>query len=63
MVFCSVWSAVRAASFWVGSVSSMVIESVPVVMMLPMPFWLASIERASRRSSLMRSAMMPSRLT
>ena len=37
-VFCSVCTAVRACSSWLGSVSSMVIESGPVVMMLPMPF-------------------------
>ena len=61
--FCRVCRAVLAASFCVGSVSSISMPVSIVVMILPIPFSLASIERASRRRSLIRSLTISSRLT
>ena len=63
ILVCSVSSAVRAAAFWLGSVSSTVMPSAWVVMMLPMPRWPARSWRASRRRSFRRSEMIESRLT
>ena len=62
-VGCSFCSAVCAAVFCVASVSSMVMPSASVVMMLPMPFSLARIVRASRRSVVSRLVTTDSLLT